>query len=563
MTDSKDGLAGKVFRTVGKILTTAGHTAGTTGQRAALTFASAAKGKVVPLLTPKELAGRMANDLASPLEIHGDAYHVIWTEPGLLANRFAFVFAPTLQAVSGNVAYILSSWPPDRFEVDPSLSIFVWDRGLRLGPRSAAADYVSMWLKSWLGFVFDGRELVAKPPAVGPRGLFVGRQAELEKLGRLLDDHSPERKWIVSLTAHGGTGKSYFLERFERRYQARMLFAHIDHQNVEAAGGTLTTLTSLISALATKFAAGGCVTPRFDKAYGRFVRTLKPETQTQESGLVGLMRKAVRSGSGVLPAFGAAEASLKFYDSLSEDARKEAEALANNSWIQKLTGALVDDLKPFVEKQRSDYLLWRRPVLVFDTYELLAVIADTWLRICLLKNPAFQALAPVVVTAGRHSLLRIDTRWSEHQEAILQLPLRPFEEAQTREYFEALGATPEQIENYLPLTGGLPLFVSLVANCNSTDSAVRLLTGRVLEEIEPEWRPHFFSAAVADGFNRDILGRLLDGNLPQAYERLTRCTFVESHQGLWHFAPLVRTLLVRSLELESPDRLREIRSRLA
>jgi hypothetical protein len=562
MAENNEGLAGKLFRTVGKILTTAGHTAGTTGQRAALTFAAAAKGQSIPVCSPKELAGRMANDLACPLEVHGDCYHVLWTEPGLLARRFVFVFGPTAEAMAGNVAYVVSSWPPDRFEVDPQLSLFVWNRGLRLGPRTAAADYVSLWIKSWLGFVFEGRELVARPPGVGPRGLFVGRRAEMERLGQVLDDHSADRKWIVSLTAHGGTGKSYFLERFERRYQARILFAHIDHQNVEAAGGTLTTLTSLIAALASRFAAAGCATPRFDKAYARFVLTLKAEPPPVESGLTGLMRKAVRSGSGLLPAFGAAEASLKLYDSLSEEARKESEALANNSWIQKLTAAMVADLKPFVEKQQADYLLWRRPVLVFDTYELLAVIADTWLRVCLLKNPAFQALGPVVITAGRHSLLRIDTRWSEHQEAILPLPLRPFDEAQSREYFEALGASPEQIENYLPLTGGLPLFISLVADCNSTDAAVRLLAGRVLEEIEPEWRSPFFAAAVPEGFNRDILSRVIEGDPQPLYERLTRCTFVESQQGLWHFAPLVRTLLVRSLELESPERLREIRARL-
>ena len=567
-----EGIKGKLFRavgkaggTVGKILTSAGHAAGTTGQRATLLFASSAEGHEIPQYSPKELAGRMANDLASPLEVHGDCYHVILTEPGLLANQFVFVFGPTLEPVAGaQVAYIVTHWPVDRFEVDQNLSVFVWDRGLRLGPRTAAADYVSLWIRGWLGFVFDGRELIEKTPPVRSRGLFVGREAEMERLALLLEEQGPDRKWIVSLTAHGGTGKSYFLERFERRYQARMLYAHIDHQNVEAAGGTVTTLTSLIHAVALKFAAGGCTTPRFDKAYGKFVRTKKPDGPAPESGLVGMLRKAVRSGSGVLPVFGAAEASLKFYDSISEDARKEAEALANNSWIQKLTAALVDDLKPFVERQRRDYLLWRRPVLVFDTYELLAVIADTWLRICLLKNSVFRELGPLVITAGRHSLMRIDTRWSEHQEAILQLPLRPFDVEDAREYLLALGTPAEKIDDYLPLTGGLPLYISLVAHCNSPDAAVRLLTGRVLEEVESEWRGCFLDAAVADGFNRDILARLLDPekDVARVYERLTAATFVESQGGLWHFTPLVRRLLLRSLELESPERLREVRARL-
>ena len=103
-----------------------------------------------------------------------------------------------------------------------------------------------------------------------------------------------------------------------------------------------------------------------------------------------------------------------------------------------------------------------------------------------------------------------------------------------------------------------------MAQCQSSDSAVRLLTGRVLEEVEPELRPRLLEAAVADGFNRDTLARLLDPgcDLGQTYECLTRCTFVESRQGKWHFAPLVRRLLLSSLQMESPERLRELQARL-
>jgi len=578
MTEPTDGLAGKLFRAVGKaggavgkILSSASHAAGTTGQRAALTFASSAQGQPIPQHSPKELAGRLANDRACPIEVEGDSFRVIYTEPGLLARRFVFVFAPGPDRWGrppveppGQVAYVVTSWPPGLFEVDPSQSVFVWNRGFRLGPRSAAADYISLWMKEWLGFVFDSRELVDKDRGPRPKGIFVGRSQELGRLAEILDDTGTDRRWIVSLTAHGGTGKSYFLERFERRFQNRMLYAQIDHQNVEARGEPLATLAGLIHALSQRLASGGCAMTHFEKLYAQFMRTLKPESSRPESGLLGLLRKAVRSGSGLLPVFGAAEAGLKFLDSISEEARREAEALASNRWIQRLTEAMVEDLEPFVKRQRTHFLLWRRPVIVLDTYEVLGMIADTWLRVCLLKNPDFQALQPLVVISGRYHLMNVDTRWSELQEAMLQMKLGPMDEQESRQYLAELGASPEQIEGVLPLTGGMPLFISLVAHSPSSDAAVRLLTGRVLEEVDPELRPRFMEAAVAEGFNRDVLARLLDpgSDIAAIYERLSGCTFVESRQGLWHFAPLVRSLLLQSLELDSPDRLKEIRARL-
>lgn len=580
----KPGLPGKLFRAVGRaggavgnvaglLFTTAGHAAGTTGRRATLKFAATSEGEVIPPATCQELAQSLALWLgegrwgdtkveAPTVELEESGSVVRLVEPGILGRTFRFLFAPEPDAGQVAEAVVVLRWPFDRLELDHSRPVFVWHDGVRLGPRTMAADYISLWLIARLGFKFVARDLIDKP-ARPPSGLFVGRRDELSAVGAALNAYKRQGPWLFSVVGHGGAGKSYFLKQLRERYDARVLWAQVDHQNVETGHGVVSGLAGVIHSLALKFQAAGCPTPAFDKVYAGMVRTSAGEGASP-GGLGGYLRKGVEAASGLNPVLAAAGAGLQFYDSMSKELQEESDALATNSWIQKLTAALVTDLKVFVTRQRSQYYLWRRPVLVFDTYEWIAPLVDTWLRTCLLGNRDFRGLDPVVLVAGRYDLVRINTRWSEFQHDLQKVRLEAFDESETRTYLEALGVDGERAEAFAALTGGSPLFLSLASASDSEDAAVKALGDRILEEVEPERRQLILDLAVPEGFNRDLVARLVDD--PEAaraaFDRATRLTFVEAAGGRWVYAPGVRDVLLRYYALESPEGLEATKKRL-
>jgi hypothetical protein len=316
-------------------------------------------------------------------------------------------------------------------------------------------------------------------------------------------------------------------------------------------------LISLLQSLALGFTADGCPTPHFDRLYTRKMR-IPPE-----SNLKGYVRKAVDFGAGRNPLMALASTGWQAVDTVSEEIQAEADALASNSWVRRLTTALVSDLQHWTTHQRKHYYLWRRPVIVLDTYELLAVLADNWLRVVLLGSPEFVALRPLVILASRHDLLRVNSRWSEFQGSLESVALRPFNLDETRRFLELNKGPVEEAQELLDLTGGHPLFLSLVASSKSREMAVRTLVERLLEEVEASARDLVLDMAVPEEFNLDLVGRLHPdlAEPRRAFERLLRLTFAEAHGGKWRYAPSIRQVFLTYLQLESPERVQRLRQR--
>ena len=572
------GFAGKVFRSLGeaagKLLTTAAHTAATTGQRAALNLVSRVGDRPIPSRSPLELARSFVSWLerrhkgqaecsASTVDLQeaeSGRYQVVLQEPGILGQTYFFVFLGKAQGhVEPGPIYVALSWPADRCEVPKDLSLFLWNDGVQLGPGGAASDYVSLWLADELGFRFESLELAeaARNKTSGPR-IYVGREREMSQLVELAaaPHLGPDSPLVVSITGLGGSGKSYFLRHFQQHWSKRLLIALVDHQNCEGCEQSFEQgLLRLLQSLALAFNAEGCPTPAFDRLYVRRMR------QPAETGWTQVVRKAVDFGAGRNPLMALASAGWQTVDRVSEEIQAESDALATNSWIRRLTAALVGDLQNWVRQQRKRYFLWRRPVLMFDTYELLSVVADTWMRVVLLSSPEFLELRPLVVVAGRHELLRINSRWSEFQGSLLSLPLRPFESHEVFQFLELHRGDPQRAGELLELTGGHPLFLSLVASSPSPEMALRTLVERLLEEVEPGFRDLVLDMAVPESFNLDLLARLHpDVAEPRrAFERLLRLTFVDAAGGRWRYADKIRQIFLGYLELESPQRLQTLR----
>lgn len=576
-----DGLARKVFRVVGKaagtLLTTAAHVASNTGQRAVLKFASRTGDRELPVKTPLQLADSFSQWLerrhkgqvdrkGSSLELTSgqEARQEVWLrEPGILGQTYRFVFLPRADGqLEKGVVYVALSWPPERQELSPGVSLFIWEDGVQLGAAGAAADYLSMWLVDELGFRFEALDLCEPGrPRSALNRLYVGREPELARLTELAcrPDPGPEQPWLVCLTGLGGSGKSYFLRQLKQRLSRRVLFAMVDHQNCEGCDQSLEQgLISLLQSLALSLNGDGCPTPHFDRLYIRKVRT--PE----DSGVSRYVRKAVEFGAGRNPLMSLANAGWQAVDSVAEELQAEADALASNSWVRRLTAELLVDLAEWTRQQRKRYYLWRRPVLVLDTYELLSILADTWLRVVWLGSPQLAEIQPLLILAGRHDLLRVNSRWSEFQGILTTLPLRPFSVEETRRFLELHRGDPAQAESLLELTGGHPLFLSLVAGSASREMAVKTLVERLLEEVEAGYRDLVLDMAVPAEFNLDLVSQLHPEleEPRRAFERLLKLTFAEAEAGKWRYSSSVRSIFLAYLALESPERLERLKQQV-
>ena len=508
------------------------------------------------------------------------------------------------------IALLAQSWPPTRFDLEKEISLLVRADRVRLGKDTAAADYLNDWLAEYSKSArFDKKELIKANPSETTQqgskgGLFIGREEPLAVLtGKILStsptDAATNPAWIFSIAGEGGIGKSYLLKQVQARCGPRMVYASLDHTDLDkeqAVEESENGLIGLMSGLARRLRENGCRTPHFEELHKKYLtaqnRLTKPTDNTTETlkgvreALGGTDAKSFSKAAakqfrkleflkfvpGVINITGTiAEVGFGIYDRYSRDEQLKADAILNQEAVEDLTAALVQDLAKFVGEERKKYYLWRRPVLVLDTYELIGPLANQWLRTRLIKSPVFRKLEPVVIVAGRYDLTHLDTRWTELQPEVQVLRLTPFDREATTLYLQKLqGGKPQKAAQIYKLAGGSPLFLNLVATTNSEEEAVRRLKERILEEFEPTWHNLFVEMAVPDGFNLETIQRLLklegkadsDDSAREIYNYLQQASFVEGRGGRLHYLPGVRRVLMRYGELESPTKVAQIRAAL-
>lgn len=588
----KRSLPGRFFsavgRTAGKLFHSAEHAAGTTGRRAALAFASV--GQSPPEFALEEIATSLAGwfelksrgetelsrEKPSTVDLQAEnrrnSFSLNFTEPGFLGKTYRFMFeelatpklleraAAKVKGVSQTLL-LVRQWPPDLFQ-EPEVPTFVWNHAAQLGPKGKAGDFVGMWLVDFVGFRFRHLDLVEKTRQKAPDGLFLGRTREVTVFEELLEG-DPEQARVVSVTAQGGSGKSYFLKRLSELYAPRLLFARVDHQSLKFENDSVSGLANLFKDLAAELDKRGCSTPEFDKAFAGYLRSSE-SGDGEPRGFTGAIKRTVQTMGAINPILAAVGAGIDLVANWSSELQEESEALAHDAIIRTLTRALIEDLQSFVDQQRKRYMLWRRPVLAFDTYEILALVVDPWLRTELLTREDFRSLGAVVMVAGRHPLLQVNTRWAEHQEFLRHLHLKPFSEEEANAYLERLGVEPERRPDLIEMAQGYPLFLNLAAHSSSRGSALQALATRVLEETQEADREVFLVASVGQSFDRERLGRALERDLDEeTWKRTVAATFVESEGGRWRISEPARGVLEGVLELESPERAQRIREALA
>lgn len=592
---SKPGLVKSLFRVVGRagstvggvagdVLRTAGQTAKDVGGRASLTFSKELEetpdcslrelGESLVRWLVQEHDGRADLQQQKPSTVElsemgqAGSYEVTLEEPGILGRTFRIVlrqrplaelaenFPPRPERFHAEVL-LVQEWPKTLEREPKGQAVMVWDQAAVLGTRNPALDIAQGWLKSAFGGTLRAKTLLPKKrPQPAARIPIWGRDSELEAAVELFltPRHRREQQTnIVSLAAPGGTGKSFFLKVLRSRLGHRVRWAGVDHHGIDKAADSSQVLAKLLASLAKQLSEQSIPMEAFGKELHAF-RKQSADGSKETSGFLGHMKKAVESAAGANPVWSATSAGVAFLASWRQQSQEVSEALAKDDALQALTEAFKADLLSHAIRARESLVCWPRPVLVFDTYEWLAPLVDSWLRTDFLTGELLETDSFMLLVSGREPLLQTDTRWSEWQHQTLTITLHPLAPDAAAGYLQSLNVTPERFDSLYELTGGLPLFLSLSAHIGDPDQAVIVLARRVLEEVPQEVHHHFLRASLLDGFERDRLQRLFSDIAAEQLETLTGwlhgATFTVAQGGRRAFLPSVRRILRRALQLE-------------
>lgn len=593
----KPGLARRLFRSVGQVagkavsgvtegvLKPAGRTVKGAGLRVRLSFSGEVEES--PPWEVREIAESLTEWLARECKGSADLqqqkpstvelqelgqvqsfFSVVLEEPGVTGRSFRFVVrARPLRELESNLPshqeqdftaqlVIVREWPKELEVESKAVSFLVWDSAAAVGPRNAAQDLAQRWLTEELGGAFARKKVGAtKGRSRQASSALLGREHELAAARAVLltpDTRSSAQGGVLALAAPGGTGKSFFLRHLKASVEGRVLWAGVDHQGLADAVEPTEALGRILADLAKGLESQGLSMGSFRKEYFKFQQS-RGKTEVK-SGLFGHVRKALESAAGFNPALGAASAGAAFLASWGDEVKAQSESLARDDLIVALTRSFKDDLSAWSQKAKEGAILWRRPVLVFDTYEWLAPLVDVWLRTRLLSDDLFPECQAVVVVAGRDHPLKVNTRWAEFGTAMTVLELKPFPDAVARKFLEQLKAPPERWDELLKLTNGLPLFLSLAAHISNVDEAVSVLSERILEEVPHAARADFRRASLLEQFTASDLERLFPERTPEEREALLRqldvATFTQAKHSRKSFTPAVGAILQRAFELE-------------
>lgn len=611
-TQSQDsgGIAKRLFKVVGKagsavgdvaggLIRSAGRSARNAGGRASLTFASEVE--QTPPKVCRELAESLTRWLVQEHQGRADLqrqkpstvelsemnqastfYEVMLEEPGLAGRRFRFVVRHhPLPEIGDNFpdqgeayheeALLVLAWPQSLSCEVNERGIAIWDQASIIGRRNPATDLIQQWLLAELGGTFVYKKVQAKkrPKAAKPMPLW-GREEELQYALRLILTPRPRElksKNLISLAAPGGTGKSYFLKALRQSVGHRVKWAGVDHQGMADDSSGLGLLGRCLAKLARELEEQSVEMDGFRKEFRSFQKRVEAAEKNEPSGFFSHLRKAAMSTAGVNPILGAVSAGVVFLTSWGQEMKEESEALAQDNAVKALTSAFQKDLLEYSEQASAEALCWLRPVLVFDTYEWLAPMIDTWLRTELLAEEFLEKSRLVIVLSGREHLLRTDTRWAEWQHQTASISLAQFDRATSDSYLSSLGVGEDRMSQLYDFTEGLPLFLTLAAQIEEADQAVHILADRVLEEVPQEWGQDFLKAALLDEFSDSNLRRLFSEKsqeeLAQLAKLLSGATFTLAQDGKRAFLPPVRKVFRRRLLLDiGESSLKDLQSRL-
>jgi hypothetical protein len=210
-----------------------------------------------------------------------------------------------------------------------------------------------------------------------------------------------------------------------------------------------------------------------------------------------------------------------------------------------------------------------RLLLVIDDYEALGATLGDFLISSLIPRLAEARFATMLIVAGRDDLENTHPGWRQHCKRYLtdQIRLRPFDAETAAQLMAAEGVAENRRAAIYELTQGFPLLLSLAIEEASTDGASALFLKRFFDRttrwMSSEEREWFTGTCYLDDVNEDTL-RLVFleediGAIQDWFEG--EASIRDPSAPTFRVRPLIREKVLSYIEVRSPKRHHELRSR--
>ena len=210
-----------------------------------------------------------------------------------------------------------------------------------------------------------------------------------------------------------------------------------------------------------------------------------------------------------------------------------------------------------------------RLLLVVDDYEAIGATLSDFLISSLIPRLAEARFATMLIVAGRDDLEDTHPGWGQHCKRYLtdQIRLQPFDAETAAQLMAAEGIAESRRAAIYELTQGFPLLLSLAIEEASTDGASALFlkrffdrTTRWMTREEREW---FTRTCYLDEVNEDTLRLVFPeedvGAVQDWFEG--EASIRDPSAPTFRVRPLIREKVLSYIEVRSPKRHRELRSR--
>lgn len=441
---------------------------------------------------------------------------------------------------------------------------------------------------------YEGRAWMASQPSMQEivqqhrRAAFVGRNAERALFQRNFDIplDDPRHRFRFHVHGNAGVGKSFLVRELEHLARERgALTAYVD----ESAG----SLPEALTAVCRQFAVQGrklkdlerllaTYRERRHEAEAAALAVLDPESQEPLAGSTALVRMGLATVSATVPGAGPftnvvdearlARGADRLRAGLSARFRNHEDVELVMSPETVLTPVLLRELR-----DAASAVPWI--VLFFDTYERTGPFLDQWLHKVVTREEPHGKLPAtvVVVTAGQRPLDA--ARWGGFADAVADVPLGPFTEAEARRLLAGKDVVAEPVvEEVLRLTGCLPVLVSTLAETRPGDpddigDPSATAVDRFLKwEQDPVRRAAALAGSLPRRLDADVFRALVDGSddeVDALYGWLTGLPFVSERgdgvqygEGL-RYHDVVRAPMLRLQRRRSPRGWARTQRRLA
>lgn len=401
---------------------------------------------------------------------------------------------------------------------------------------------------------------------------FVGRDEEIAQFAASLrlTTSDARRRALFNIYGEAGVGKTGLVTYLKHVACSnfRAIYASVDeNENVVAA----------MSDIAAQLRQAGHPLRRFE----RHLKAHQKARHKLESGAPAELASAVTktvvvAGLGVLsgtPVVGQAVAAVpkEVKDLLADDAGKVSAYISDKIHDR----ATLELIKDPVKKLTPDFLAsltsaakgW--PIaLFFDSFER-SQFLEPWL-LDMIKGTYGPLPEPAIfVISGRRPLNRI--LWGQYSNSIKDLQVRPFTDAESREFLAKRGITEEGvIEPFIKLAGGNLILLTIVAmatpNVPGSGNKAVFIAEQILQAVpDPARHDIVESAALPRYLNQDVLGVLAPPpqHAAELFTWLRNLWFVNQHAYCWTYHDIVRSPLLQFYRARSPALWRDGHVRLA